>query len=554
MAAVNFARPWGWLWLCALIPVIILYFLRRKEREWPVSALFLWEGIRPDRPLFREKLRQRFDLLLVLQILAVILFAFSLSQPVVPRVRPSGATLLVLDGSASTSARGVPERILAAARQVVEGSAGPWAAVLWADPPTLLSGPTSSREEILQALSRYRPNLSHRPELAQALALLPEPWPRVVVITDRPPQDLEVETVVVERPENLAITAFSVRPTPDGTRYEAYVRVWNGQKRYCDVQVRVRSEAGEFWANRLLAPQEEEDVILPLARAPAQAFVAELRPSDDFPWDNTRYFAFSTRQLRVAWQGREERYLWAALRAAGSVVRAQKEADLVVAVDTDLVEEPQAALLLWAAGSSSAPRGEVHPAGPLRAAASPLLAHVEVERFRLREVYAVDLPAGTTVLLWAGDFPLLAVWEDLGGRRAMFAGNLETSNLPLLPDFPILIGNILRWLVPEEPAPLLQVGEAVLLPPGTEVVLDQASVTGLWVPQLPGLYQWRWSTGSGFLAVNVPWEAFGPSAPVPSQRAKTGEATRNQPLWPWIVMALGPLLLGEAILHERRGG
>ncbi len=551
---MSFAQPWAWLWLCAVVPVIILYFLRRKEQDWPVSALFLWEGIRPDRPLFRERLRQRLDLLLFLQILAMILFAFSLSQPQASFPRPSGATLLVLDGSASTSARGMSEKIVAAARKVVEESAGPWAAVLWQDPPSLLGGATSSREEILRALARYRPNLSRRPELAQALALFPEPWPRVVVITDNPPTVPGVELVVIDRPENLAITAFSVRPTPDGARYEAFVRVRNDQKRYCDAQIRVRTEAGEFWTSRLLPPNEEEEVILPLSGTPTQAFVAELLPSDDFPWDNTRYFAFSSAELRVAWQGEEDRYLWAALRAAAPVAQAEEDADLVVAVETQLAEEPPCPLLLWMAGSPLFPRGEAQPAGPLRAAPSSFLAHVDVERFRLSEIYALEFPPGATVLLWAGDLPLLALWEGPVGRRAVFAGKLKTSNLPLLPDFPILIRNILGWLVPPEPAPVLEVGQAVTLPPGVEVISEQGQTSGLWMPERPGIYELRRPAGQGFLAVNVPWEASQPPTPAPPSEVKTGEAISERPLWPWILLALGPVLLVEAVLHERRGG
>jgi len=554
VAAVSFAQPWAWLWLGALVPVVILYFLRREEKDWPVSALFLWEGIRPDRPMFLQRLRQRLDLLLLLQVLAVILFTFSLTQPRVPALRPSGATLLVLDGSASTSARGMAEKILAAARKVLDESAGPWAAVLWADPPVLLGGPTSSREEMLLALSRYRPNLSRRPELTQALALLPEAWPRVVVITDNPLPIPNVEMIVVERPENLAITAFCVRSTPDGSRYEAYVRVRNGQKRYCDAQLRVRTGSAELWTSLLLPPEEEEEVILPISGVPAQAFVAELLPSDDFPWDNLRYFAFSSGEIRVAWQGKEDRYLWAALRAAAPVTRGFDNADLLVAVETGLEEEPEMPLLLWAAGSPSCPRGESQPAGPLRAAPSSLLAHVSLERFRIEEVYSVGLPPGATVLLWAGDLPLLALWESPAGRRVAFTANLSTSNLPVLPDFPVLVRNILHWLVPPEPAPVLEVGQAVTLPPGARVLWDQGSASEIWIPDQPGIYTLEGPKGRGFIAVNVPWEASQPPSAAPPQEAQAREAWEEKPLWPWVLLMLGPLLFIEAVLYERRGG
>ncbi|MFN3346962.1 MAG: BatA domain-containing protein, partial [Candidatus Bipolaricaulaceae bacterium] len=167
---MTFTLPWAWLWLLALVPVLVLYFLRKKERDWLVSALFLWEGVRPDRPRFVERLRARFDLLLTLQILALVLSAFALSQPGLEVRRAAGATCLVLDASAATAAEGVQERILTAAEEVLRTSAGPWTALSWAEPPEILVPPTSDLNLALAHLRKYRPRLTRRPQLAQALA------------------------------------------------------------------------------------------------------------------------------------------------------------------------------------------------------------------------------------------------------------------------------------------------------------------------------------------------------------------------------------------------
>ncbi|MCS7240563.1 MAG: BatA domain-containing protein [Candidatus Bipolaricaulota bacterium] len=551
---MSFLLPWAWLWLLALLPVVVLHFLRRKERDWPVSALFLWEGVRPDRPHFLQRLRRRFDLLLLLQMLAVGLFAFSLSQPAFLTTKPSGATLLVLDGSAPLAAQGMAEKVIAEAKRVVAESSGPWAAVLWASPPQVLSGPTSSRPEFLQALARYRPTLTKRPEFSQALALFPEPWPRVVVITDDPQGVVGAQIVQIERPDNLGITAFSVRPTPDGTRYEAFLRILNATSKFQDAQVRVRTEAAEFWTSRLLPPEAEEEVILPLSGVRAQVFTAELLPSDAFPWDNVRYFAFSTREVRVAWQGVGERYLWAALQAAAPVVRTDADADLFVAAYTDLSFEPSGPAFFLAAGSPTCPRGALREAGPLRGAASSLLTHVSLEKFRVPKIYEVRLPSGAEVVIWAGESPLLALWDSPSGRRVIFAADLISSNLPLLPDFPVLVRNLLGWLLPEEPGALAMVGENVRLPEGFQVVLDSETVADVWVPDRPGIFLLRRPKGAGYLAVNVPWEASYPPVPQPSSEPQVSQAQVAVALWPWVLFPLVFLLFGEGLLFYRRGG
>jgi len=551
---MSFASPWAWLWLLSLVSVLILHFLRRREREYPVSALFLWEGIRPDRPHFLERLHRRFDLLLLLQVFAVLLFALALSQPFLPSEKPSGATLLVLDGSASVLREGVAEGIVSQAREVISRSAGPWAILLWADPPEILCGRTSSAAEALQSLSRFRPRLGRRPELAQALALFPEPWPRIVVITDNPAGISGVEVVQVPRPENLAITAFSVRPSPDGTRYEAFLRILNDTHAYKDVQVRVRTSSGEYWASRLVPPQEEEIVILPISGGRESAFVAELSPMDSFPWDNVRYFAFSGGEVRVLWQGEEDRYLWAALRAAAPAVRVPSFPDLVVAFSTELRENPRGPSLLVGAGTAGFPRGKLREAGPIRGEAHPVLNHLSISQFRVGKVWESTIPAEAQVVLWAGDLPLLALWDGPYGRWAFFTAELRSSNLPLLPDFPILIRNLLGWLLPEEPPSLLLVGEGLRLPAGFSVVVEGKEVEGLWAPEKPGIYELRRPQGKGYIAVNVPWEASFPVSPAAEAPYAAALAQVSLPLWPWVLLALLPLLLGEAVWFRRQGG
>ncbi len=551
---MSFASPWAWLWLLSLIPVIVLHFLRRREREYPVSALFLWEGIRPDRPHFLERLRRRFDFLLFLQVLAVLLFSLSLSQPLFRTQKPTGATLLVLDGSASALREGVAEAIVSRAREIITQSAGPWAILLWADPPEILCGRTSSTAEALQALSLFRPRLTRRPGLAQALAIFSEPWPRIVVITDNPVGITGVEVVQVPRPENLAITAFSVRPSPDGTRYEAFLRVLNDTSAFKDVQVRVRTSVGEYLTSRLVPPGEEEIVILPVSGVRETAFVAELTPMDSFPWDNVRYFAFSGGEVRVLWRGEDDRYLWAALRAAAPAVRVSSSPDLVVVFFTELKENPLGPAFLVGAGTPGFPRGKLREAGPLRGESHPVLNHVSLSQFRVGKVWESAIPAEAQVVLWAGDLPLLALWDGPYGRWAFFTADLRSSNLPLLPDFPILIRNILGWLLPEEPASLWVVGGGLRLPQGFSVVVEGKEVEGLWVPEKPGIYELRRPQGKSFLAVNVPWEASSPASSAGEAPPAPQLAEVSLPLWPWVLLALLPLLLGEALLFTRQGG
>ncbi len=550
---MRFVLPWGWAWASSALVVLALYLLRRREQERRVSALFLWERIPPDRASRLERLRARFDLVLFLQLVAVALFASALAQPLLRVSRTAGATAIVLDGSASMAAAGQADEALAAVRRLIADSAGPWAVVLWADPPQVLVPRTENRDEALALLRAYRPTLGGRPPLGQALALLPSGFGRTVVVSDNPPAQPGVELVALVPRENLAIVAFSARPAPDGTGYEALVRVRNDTDRYHDVQVSVHTGTATYLGARLLAPGSEDGFVFQIGSVQT-ALRAELLPQDAFPWDNVRYHAFEGgTTVRVRWLGGEDRYLWAALQATLPVERVNAGPwDFTVAVRTELPVGPAGPALLIGAGSPEARVGGAQAAGPIRGEASPVLRHVSPEDLRAGAVYAVDLPPGATVDLWAGDSPALVRWEGDAGRRVLLALDLARSNLPLAVDFPILLRNLVTWLLPYRPRPTLVVGEAVELAPGTEVLTVSGPVQGVWIPDRPGLYELRGERRET-VAVNVPYDESLPGRPVAAPAAPRRGTAADLAAWPWLALAAFLVLLAEWGLARWRG-
>lgn len=551
---MSFLLPWAWAWLASGLGVVALYLLRRREREQPVSALFLWEQIPPDRPSRLERVLARFDLLLFLQLIAVALFAFGLAHPTVRVARTAGATAIVLDGSASMAAAGRAEEALAEARRIIGDSTGPWSVVVWADPPRVLVPRTANRDEALTLLGSYRPFLGGRPPLGQALALLPGGFSRTVVITDHPPADPGVEVLVLSPRDNLAIVAFAVRPVPDGTGYEALVRARNDTSRYHDVQVSLHTGVGTYFGSRLLPPGAEDTFTFALGAVSA-AVRAELLPQDGFPWDNVRYYALDgAATTRVRWIGEEDRYLWAALQAALPVERvAEGPWDLTVAVRTKLPVTPAGPVLLVGASSPEVLLGEPESAGPIRGEASSLLRHVVPEDLRAGAVHPAILPPEATVDLWAGNAPALARWEGGGSRRVLLTLDLARSNLPVAVDFPILLRNIVAWLLPFRPRPTLAVGEAVELPPGTAVITPAGPASGVWVPDRPGLYELRGEGRRETVAVNVPYGESLPIQAVSRARATPGRAWADLAAWPWLAIGAFLILAVEWGLALRRG-
>ena len=99
---MRFNNLWGLLGLLAIPILIIIYFLKQKYVEKPVSSTFIWK-----RSLRYVKTKIPINviisLLLILQILVVIAASFALSDPVI-KAFSSKETIIIIDSSASMNA------------------------------------------------------------------------------------------------------------------------------------------------------------------------------------------------------------------------------------------------------------------------------------------------------------------------------------------------------------------------------------------------------------------------------------------------------------------
>ncbi len=552
---MSFLAPWALAWAAASSAVVVLYMLRRRERQVHVSALFLWEEIPPDALSRFARWLPRADLLLWAQIAIVLLLALALAAPVLVRQRPAGATAVVVDTSITLAPEGRLEQAREAARDFIRGSAGPWLLVAWGDPPEVVVGPTERGEEVYAAINRLSYSLSTRPPLSRALALVPQGWDRVVVISGAPPVEAQTEIVVLPPVDNLAIVDFAVRSQPDGSGYQALVSVHNDTGEYRDVVVTVRDIAGgqAFQQARLLPPETTDVFLFPLWGFVGPAYAAELLPEDDFLYDNIRYYALDMPSaLRVRWIGQEDRYLWAGLQAAARAERAELPPwDLTVVVGETLESPVEGPCLLVEGGTTEAPRGSLVPAGPWTAEEDVLLEHVDISPWAISSLYELSLPDDAKVPLSSGGVPALARWETPQGRRVALTAQLARSNLPLTVGFPVLLRNAIAWLVPGADGTAVTVGTSMALPGETVVRTPAGNVDTVWVPKEPGLYELHDGNRWRYVAANVPRVSLTGETDATSPQSQV--APQEVPMWPWVAGLALVLLGGEWYLATRRG-
>ena len=502
---MSFLTP-AYLALATLaIPVIVLYMLRLRRREVPVSSTLLWQRLMQDREANAPWQRLRRTLLLSLQLLILAALVVALARPfiTVPAVA-SGSVALLVDASASMNAADMPggiTRFDAArdqARALLSDLAGGEAMTVIAAGPTpqVLTPPTTDHAALREAINRARPTSAAADwEAALALAgasVAGREQPTIVVISDGglpddlPPLPAEVRYLRVGRQaHNLAISALAVRPLED--RPQLFAAVTNYGPQDAAVILSLTVDGALFSADRLEVPAGQT-ITLTTADLPPEVRIirAELTTPvegglpDYLPLDDSAYAVYRPpvggrvllvtegnlflRQVLAAMPGIE------AFRARPGEMP-QGTFELVIFDGWLPADLPDSNLLIINPPQTSdlfilgEPFTETRF---VRQADDPILSFVDFQNVAVREAVRVETPGWARVLVEAEGGPLLLT-GTVGGRRvAILTFDLHASDLPLRVEFPILIANLFEWFAPAHPfdAPdTLTPGDAVTIRP-----------------------------------------------------------------------------------------
>jgi len=346
---VRFLYPIG-LYLTSLSGVIILLaLLRTRIRRREVASLFLWEGLPGERGGQTARIRLLIDLLLILQLAALLALVIAIAQPAWPVGSTRIAILIDTSASMRTEAgEGKTRYELAVdgAIAVLDRYPDAEAAVIaLSDHPAILVGSDRPRGEAMEALERSQPGWygdAAREDLLRVLAAAggEGAFARVILFTDCPFPDPPpfLETVAVSGGGNRGITAFTAREDPASGGVDAFVKVTNYTKTDQEATLRISDGTDSVALSVFLPSGSSEDYVIPFPSSRGTSFTATLNPGDDFPGDDVRYFGLARPiELSLRWIGPADRYLLAALAAAVPVreVGEGEPADLTVACDTD---------------------------------------------------------------------------------------------------------------------------------------------------------------------------------------------------------------------------
>lgn len=518
---------------------LVLYFLKRRHEVTSVPSTKLWREALSTLHADKPWQRLRTSLLFFLQLAAILFLVFSIFRPVTSANLPS-EMVVVIDASGSMQAKDVApsrfEKARAEAARILSAlpAGGRVTLIAAGAQPQILVSRTADRLQAKSALDTLKPqngDAAMDVALQLASALARETGAGIEVLSDKYKRG--------EAPQ--ASDASFCGGNGANRAVETLTASRVGGKLQALTVVRSYGFAGlvtaECRADGKLVDAREEDLALNETAVfywtnipeGAKALKVTLTGEDALALDDSADCVVSAGATKKALLVSDKNVFLEAVLKLRQDVELYKQAsdstaqlkgyDLYV-FDAALPKElPTDGNIIFfnPTGEIEGLKSTAAPGGTLSAATgtgvSALLQGVDMGQVQLAKAKTFTLASGWQPLAWLGGSPAIATEETNGRRLAVFGFDLHDSNLPLLKEFPILMGNLLSWELSDATGGISEVktgGSVPLLPNALASKIDIVTPDGGTVNAAPpfpaapfigtgelGVYEVRQYAGDG---------------------------------------------------------
>jgi hypothetical protein len=447
---LQFSNPAALWFLTLIIPVILLYLLKRRRHDQVVPSTFLWKQVLDDTQAHTPFQRLRSNLLMLLQILTIVLFTALLAQPYFAGIsKQSRKWILVIDHSASMQATDESPSRLQKAKDQLNSA-------LKSIPPVdeIMLVSAGSDASIVQNFTSDHAAVSRKLDEIKAedvgaqwnqvfLVLKPlmkeSPRPALLIASDFanfPMSDsIGFSPLQVGRnTDNVAITKASLENSFERQILYFQLRNFSASQKEIDVEV----SAGADLLNAFtipLAPEKSVEKTMEVDLPDGVPVKIQAKPPDAFPLDND-FVLISHPSKKI--QARLELtnpFLQRAVEVLPSVMLTKNAA---IAISETLQTNSGIYFL----------KGSITTVSPIVQwnQAAPPLRFVDAGLWRISNYQVLNVPAGGQALLETAE-GVVAYSTSSGNTRQIVLGfQIQDTNLPLLAGFPIFIQNSLTWI------------------------------------------------------------------------------------------------------------
>ena len=492
-----FANPLGLLSLLAIPVVLAIHFLQRKSITLPISTLFLLERTQREATSGRRFERLIPSVPLWMQILAVLLLAWLLSEPRFQKENTVQRVAIVVDASASMTV--FKKEALDALRKLVpdlQGRATSMELTLLPTTPgadRLYAG--TSVEEMLGALDAFAPDgglLDPSYSLRLARSIVSKDG-IVIFLTDTPTEALpyDAQPVSVGKPlGNVGFTGISFAEKEGAPIWQAIIRNYGNEPatRTWSLQTKTSSTeprqfeigAKSFVTIQAAFPEEAEEVRIALS-------------ADDFTLDDTMPLVLprpKALELYTATSSAFRDLTEKLLRSLASTRPGNDAATADLAITSyDPLDPtlPESNAILFVEDPTSAGR---YLKGGILAEAHPLMDGINWQSLLVRETLQLPRQQADRVLLWQEKRQLIFLRENGPKRILCFNFDLRLSNATQQPAFIVLLHRFAETIRAEKvshQALNLETGQPIRIAsaPGVPMTIDATDASWKNVPSPP---------------------------------------------------------------------
>lgn len=529
MGTFGLLQPLALLALPLAGLIVALYLLRFRRPNAPVGSLHLWDNLTRDREA--NSLWQRLQLtgLMLLQLLVMLALILALARPWVPSESAAGQNaIIILDTSASMGAmdggggtrKSRLDAALEKARSLVDDlPQGATAAIITSDEHAAVRVPlTDDKARLRDGLSGLGPqptgtNVSEALQLAAVLAqrqsnsviwvLSDGVFPAASGSAEEFPAEIRFFQVG-RAAANQAITAISVDQRVGSLGL--FVQLTNADNLTVTRRLDVLVDDAPWNARTVsLGPLETQELIVDDLPLDGRVVAAHLAGLDELEIDDTAWTvnrASVPANVLVVTNGNKFLELSLALLPNVTLYKvAPADYDPGASLDgipfdltvldagvvtttlsrlpdgNMLIFEPQASTSIFTIGGqiiAPVPSFSSLESGGLSGEAvsperDPLLRFVDLSNLHVSQAAQINLPTWGHDVLGSDKGPLIIAGQEGGRRVSIVAFDLQQSDLPLQTAFPLLMRNLVTYLLPDPTG-----GVPVSVTPRSIVTVDAA--------------------------------------------------------------------------------
>ena len=483
---MSFLSPLA-LFLTILLPIIIaMYLLKLRRTEQVISSTYLWRRIIRDIEANAPWQRLRRNLLLLLQLLFLLVIIISLARPFTWTEGTIGdANILIFDTSASMAATDVnPNRLQVAKEQarLLISNLPPDSRCTIIDAgskPSVLISSSQDKHRLYRAIDNINiqsgdSDMTSALELASAIAAR-IPDTEIVIYSDGNvdlPTRLAINGLVRYQPigingDNQAISLVNLRPDEEGVT--AFIQVINQSMSPVQSRLKILADGQLVDAHDLDIPAKGQvSIISEGLPIDTEVFETKFADPDMLILDDTAWAVQRTPDIQnVSLISHGNRFLETALGLLSNLeiqtirpedysIEPQNNVPNLTIFDSYIPTDtlPTGNLLFIGPISNTSYfsiTGTLENPKPLPASdTDPILKYVDLNEVSILDAASLELPdwARPVLIDDISGNPLLFVGQINGRRIAVFAFDLRNSDLPLQIAYPILVANLMDWLLP----------------------------------------------------------------------------------------------------------